>query len=59
MVTKITVEVAIRSEITPHLGESKDYSNAINNTNSRNGYSSKLFKGCHYNIEIQTPRDTD
>ena len=58
MLTKITVEAALRSEMTQHLGYVKD-SSCEPGSNSRNGYSSKILKGDHGNIEIQTPRDRD
>ncbi len=59
MLTKITVEAALRSEMSYHLGYEKDQPKEHNGGNNRNGYSTKFLKGDHGNIEIQTPRDRE
>jgi putative transposase len=55
--TKITVEAALKAEIGVHLGYDKHDLGGHHSGNSRNGYSSKILKGDHGEIELQTPRD--
>ena len=59
MLTKMTVEAALKSEMNFHLGYDKNQPAESNNGNNRNGYSTKLLKGEHGEIELQTPRDRD
>jgi len=55
--TKIIVEAALKAEMNNHLGYDKHNSEGHCSGNSRNGYSSKILKGDHGEIELQTPRD--
>ena len=55
--TKITVEAALKAEMNAHLGYDKHDLGGHHSGNSRNGYSSKILKGDHGEIELQTPRD--
>ena len=55
--TKITVEAALKAELNNHLGYTKHDVSGRNKGNSRNGYTSKILKGDHGEIELQTPRD--
>ena len=57
MLTKLTVEAALKSEMNFHLGYDKNEPAGHLSGNSRNGYSAKKLKGDHGEIEIQTPRD--
>lgn len=59
MLTKMTVEAALKSEMNFHLGYDKNEPAGHLSGNSRNGYSTKMLKGDHGEIEIQTPRDRD
>jgi len=59
MLTKMTVEAALKSEMNFHLGYNKNQPTEPNSENSRNGYSTKILKGDHGEIELQTPRDRD
>jgi len=59
MLTKITDEAALRSEMSYHLGYNKDQPKLDTGGNSRNGYSTKLLRGDHGQIEIKTPRDRE
>jgi len=59
MLTKMTVEAALKSEMKFHLGYDKNQSAESNTGNNRNGYSTKTLKGEHGEIELQTPRDRD
>jgi len=59
MLTKMTVEAALRSEMNFHLGYDKNQSSEAGSGNNRNGYSTKTLKGDHGEIELQTPRDRD
>lgn len=59
MLTKMTVEAALKSEMNFHLGYDKNQPTEPNSENSRNGYSTKILKGDHGEIELQTPRDRD
>ena len=55
--TKLTVEAALKGEMNHHLGYGKNDPEGHHSGNSRNGHSSKILKGDHGEIEIQTPRD--
>jgi len=57
--TKITVEAALRAEMTDHLGYAPHEAKGQHSGNSRNGYTSKTLKGTHGEIVIETPRDRD
>lgn len=59
MLTKMTVEAALKSEMNFHLGYDKNQPVESSNGNNRNGYSTKILKGDHGQIELQTPRDRD
>lgn len=59
MLTKMTVEAALKSEMGFHLGYDKHQPTESGSKNSRNGYSTKILKGDHGEIELQTPRDRD
>ncbi len=56
-ITKLTVEAALRGELTHHLGYEPHDTKGHHSGNSRNGYSSKTLKGDHGEIEIEAPRD--
>jgi len=55
--TKLTVEAALKGEMSHHLGYEKSASEGRHSGNSRNGSSSKTLKGIHGEIELDTPRD--
>lgn len=55
--TKLTVEAALKGEMNHHLGYNKNSSDGHHSGNSRNGTSSKILKGSHGEIELETPRD--
>lgn len=55
MLTKITVEAALNAELDEHLGYARHEQS--DNSNSRNGYSSKLVKTEEGQFELNTPRD--
>jgi len=55
--TKLTVEAALKGEMSHHLGYDKNDLTGQHSGNSRNGYSSKKLKGDHGEIKIKTPRD--
>jgi len=57
LLTKITVEAALKAEMGHHLGYDKNDPAGHHSGNARNGFSSKMLKGTHGEIEIQTPRD--
>lgn len=57
LLTKITVEAALRAEMDHHLGYEKSDPDGHHSGNSRNGYSVKKLKGDHGEIDLQTPRD--
>jgi len=57
LLTKITVEAALKAEMGHHLGYDKNDPAGHHSGNARNGFSSKILKGTHGEIEIQTPRD--
>jgi len=54
---KMAVEAALGAEIEAHLGYGKHEFKGRGRDNSRNGYSSKILKGDHGEVEIDTPRD--
>jgi transposase-like protein len=53
----LTVEAALKVEMDHHLGYDKHALAGHHSGNSRNGYSTKIVKGNHGEVEIQTPRD--
>ncbi len=57
LLTKITVEAALKAEMNHHLGYEKHDPDGHHSGNSRNGYSVKKLKGDHGEIDLQTPRD--
>lgn len=57
--TKLTVEAALNAELEAHLGYSPHELKGRNSGNSRNGYSSKILKGTHGEVVINTPRDRE
>lgn len=57
MLTKITVEAALNAELDEHLGYDRHQSS--DNTNSRNGYTSKTLKTEDGQFELNTPRDRE
>lgn len=57
MLTKLTVEAALKSEMDFHLGYDKNDATGNLSGNSRNGYSIKKLKGDHGEIALKTPRD--
>ena len=57
LLTKLTVEAALKGEMNHHLGYDKSDPKGHHSGNSRNGYSSKRLIGDHGDIDIQTPRD--
>ena len=57
LLKKMAVEAALGAEIEEHLGYGKHEFKGRGSGNSRNGYSSKILKGGHGEVEIDTPRD--
>ena len=57
LLKKMAVEAALGAEIEEHLGYGKHEFKGRGSGNSRNGYSSKILKGDHGEVEIETPRD--
>lgn len=57
LLTKLTVEAALKAEMGHHLGYDKNDPTGHHSGNARNGFSSKILKGTHGELEIQTPRD--
>lgn len=55
MLKKITVEAALNAELDEHLGYDKHQK--TDNTNSRNGYSTKTVRTEDGTFELDTPRD--
>ena len=55
--TKLTVEAALKAEMSHHLGYDKLDPAGHHSGNSRNGYSAKRLIGEHGEIELETPRD--
>lgn len=56
-ITKLTVEAALKGELTHHLGYEAHDVTGRGSGNARNGYCAKTLKGDHGEIEIRTPRD--
>ena len=54
---KMTVETALGAEMEAHLGYAPHEAKGRNSGNSRNGHSTKVLKGGHGEVEIDTPRD--
>ena len=57
MLTKVTVETALNAELDHHLGYDKHQTS--DNTNSRNGHSSKTLITDDGPVDITTPRDRE
>ncbi|WCN09033.1 IS256 family transposase [Marinomonas mediterranea] len=57
MLTKVTVETALNAELDDHLGYEKH--SPTNDSNSRNGYSSKRLITDDGEIQLEIPRDRD
>lgn len=57
MLTKITVEAALNAELDEHLGYSKH--DPSENSNSRNGHTSKTLKTEDGQFQVDTPRDRE
>jgi transposase-like protein len=57
MLKKITVEAALNAELDEHLGYERYQSS--NNTNSRNGCSSKTLLTDDGKFDVDVPRDRD
>ncbi|KFK94903.1 MULTISPECIES: IS256 family transposase [unclassified Serratia (in: enterobacteria)] len=57
MLTKLTVETALNTELTEHLGHEKNAPKTGSNT--RNGYSSKTLLTDDREFELNTPRDRE
>ncbi len=57
LLKKMAVEAALGAEIEEHLGYGKHEFKGRGSGNSRNGYSSKILKGDHGEVEIDAPRD--
>ncbi|MGD6739954.1 IS256 family transposase (plasmid) [Photobacterium leiognathi subsp. mandapamensis] len=57
MLTKVTVETALNAELDDHLGYEKH--TPTNDSNSRNGYSSKRLITDDGEIQLEVPRDRD
>lgn len=55
MLTKQVIEAALGTEMEEHLGYSKNQQ--TDKSNARNGYTKKILKGSHGEVEIATPRD--
>jgi len=55
MLTKQVIEAALGAEMEEHLGYSKNQQ--TDKSNARNGYTKKILKGSHGEIQIATPRD--
>ncbi|MBL4774007.1 MAG: IS256 family transposase [Alcanivoracaceae bacterium] len=55
MLTKQVIEAALGAEMEEHLGYSKNQQ--TDKSNNRNGYTKKILKGSHGEVEIATPRD--
>ena len=59
MLTKLTVEAALKSEMNYHLGYDKSQFTGSDGVDNRNGYTTKTLKGDHGEIELKTPRVRD
>jgi transposase-like protein len=57
MLTKVTIETALNTELDEHLGYEKHQPS--DSTNSRNGYSSKTIRTEDGQFELDTPRDRE
>lgn len=57
MLTKITVEAALNAELDDHLGYERNEQS--DNSNSRNGYTSKTLKAEDGQFKLDTPRDRE
>ncbi len=57
MLTKVTVETALNTELDEHLGYERH--EASDASNSRNGYSSKILRTEDGQFELNTPRDRE
>ena len=57
MLTKITVEAALNAELDDHLGYARNEQS--DNSNSRNGYTSKTLKTEDGQFKLDTPRDRE
>jgi transposase-like protein len=57
LLKKMAVEAALGAEVDDHLGYAKYETKGRGTGNSRNGYSHKILKGDHGEVEIDTPRD--
>lgn len=57
MLTKITVEAALNAELDEHLGYAKH--DLSENSNSRNGHTSKTLKTEEGQFQVDTPRDRE
>ena len=57
MLTKITVEAALNAELDEHLGYERNEQS--DNSNSRNGYTSKTLKTEDGQFKLDTPRDRE
>lgn len=55
MLTKVTVETALKAELDDHLGYGRHQQ--FESSNSRNGYSRKTLKTEDGQFELDTPRD--
>ena len=55
MLTKQVIEAALGAEMEEHLGYSKNQQ--TDKSNARNGYTKKILKSSHGEVEIATPRD--
>ena len=51
------MEAALKAEMDDHLGYNKHDPTGHHSGNSRNGYSAKILKDTHGEIELHTPRD--
>ena len=57
LLKKMTVEAALGAEMEDHLGYAKHDIDGHHTGNSRNGYSGKMLKGNHGEVDIEVPRD--
>jgi transposase-like protein len=57
LLKKLAVEAALGAELDEHLGYEKHEAKGRGTGNSRNGHSTKILKGDHGEVEIETPRD--
>lgn len=56
---KLTVETALNTELTEHLGYEKHADSKPARGNARNGSTTKRLKGSHGEVDILAPRDRD